>query len=66
MDELAGKLKGIIAQGAEHRDYDMSKYDWDRIAEEVFATLYVAGKCIALRCEVCGNFVAGKRYRLRC
>ena len=51
MDELADKLKGIIAQGAEHRDYDMSKYDWDRIAEEVFATLYVAGKCIALRCR---------------
>lgn len=45
VDELADKLKGIIAQGAEHRDYDMSKYDWDRIAEEVFATYGNAERC---------------------
>ncbi len=35
VDELAGKLEKIIDEPLEHVDYDMSKYDWDKIADEV-------------------------------
>ena len=35
VDELADKLGKIIDAPLQHIDYDMSKYDWDKIAEEV-------------------------------
>ena len=35
VDELADKLGKIIEQPLQHIDYDMSKYDWDQIADEV-------------------------------
>ena len=35
VDELAGKLGSIIDAPLQHVDYDMSKYDWERIADEV-------------------------------
>ena len=35
VDELAGKLGKIIDAPLEHIDYDMSKYDWEQIADEV-------------------------------
>ena len=35
VDELADKLGKIIEQPLQHIDYDMSKYDWDKIADEV-------------------------------
>ncbi len=35
VDELAEKLGKIIAQPLQHIDYDMSKYDWEQIADEV-------------------------------
>ena len=35
VDELADKLGKIIEQPLQHIDYDMSKYDWEKIADEV-------------------------------
>ncbi len=35
VDELATKLGKIIESPLEHVDYDMKKYDWDKIANEV-------------------------------
>ncbi len=35
VEELAGKLSAIIEQPLQHVDYDMSKYDWEQIADEV-------------------------------
>lgn len=35
VDALAEKLKGIVDGPLEHVAYDMSKYDWDRIAGQV-------------------------------
>lgn len=35
MDELSEKLGKIIEAPLQHVNYDMSKYDWDRIADEV-------------------------------
>lgn len=35
VDELSAKLRTIIQQPLQHVDYDMSKYDWDKIANEV-------------------------------
>ena len=32
--ELASKLQQIIAHPVEHVEYDMSKYDWDKIADQ--------------------------------
>jgi hypothetical protein len=32
--ELASKLQQVIAHPLEHVEYDMSKYDWDKIAEQ--------------------------------
>ena len=39
VDALASKLEDIIAEPAHHVAYDMSKYDWDKIAEQ-FAEIY--------------------------
>ena len=35
VEELSRKLGKIIDAPLEHIDYDMSKYDWDQIADEV-------------------------------
>ena len=35
VDELSEKLGKIIQQPLQHIDYDMSKYDWEKIADEV-------------------------------
>ena len=35
MDELLEKLRKIIEAPLQHVDYDMSKYDWNQIADEV-------------------------------
>ena len=35
VDELSEKLGKIINAPLQHVDYDMSKYDWDQIADEV-------------------------------
>ena len=35
VDELSEKLGKIIETPLQHVDYDMSKYDWDKIADEV-------------------------------
>lgn len=35
VDELAKKLKEVISREPQHIDYDMAKYDWDKIAREV-------------------------------
>lgn len=35
VDELSEKLGRIIETPLQHVDYDMSKYDWDQIADEV-------------------------------
>lgn len=35
VDELSEKLGKIIETPLQHVDYDMSKYDWDQIADEV-------------------------------
>lgn len=35
VDELAKKLRNVMAHPVEHIDYDMAKYDWDKIAKEV-------------------------------
>ena len=39
VDELSEKLGKIIKQPLQHIDYDMSKYDWEQIADEV-ASIY--------------------------
>lgn len=35
VDELAKKLEQVIRHEPQHIDYDMAKYDWDKIAKEV-------------------------------
>ena len=35
VDELADKLGKIIEQPLQHVDYDMNKYDWEKIADKV-------------------------------
>ena len=35
VDELSQKLGKIIEQPLQHINYDMSKYDWDKIAQQV-------------------------------
>ena len=35
VDELADKLAKVISAPQEHVEYDMSKYDWEKIADEV-------------------------------
>lgn len=35
VDALASKLEAIISQPLQRREYDMGKYDWDKIAEQV-------------------------------
>ena len=35
VDELAKKLKEVISREPQHIDYDMAKYDWDKIARQV-------------------------------
>ena len=35
VDELTNKLSSIIEQPLQHVEYDMSKYDWEQIADEV-------------------------------
>lgn len=35
VDELAKKLNEVITHPVEHIEYDMTKYDWDKIAKEV-------------------------------
>lgn len=35
IDALAGKLKAVIEQPLEHMNYDMRKYDWEKIADQV-------------------------------
>ena len=35
VDELAKKLNDVMTHPVEHIDYDMTKYDWDKIAREV-------------------------------
>ena len=35
VDELADKLAKVISAPQEHVEYDMSKYDWEQIADEV-------------------------------
>lgn len=37
IDVLAEKLREAIRHPVQHIDYDMSKYDWDNIAEQVMA-----------------------------
>lgn len=35
VDALTEKLKDVIAQPLQHFDYDMTKYDWEKIADQV-------------------------------
>lgn len=35
VDALAKKLTAVISQPLQHFDYDMTKYDWDKIADQV-------------------------------
>ena len=35
IDALAGKLKAVIERPLEHINYDMRKYDWEKIADQV-------------------------------
>lgn len=35
VDELAKKLNDVMTHPVEHIEYDMTKYDWDKIAREV-------------------------------
>ena len=35
IDALAEKLKTVIEQPLQHIDYDMKKYDWDKIADQI-------------------------------
>ena len=44
VDELADKLGKIIEQPLQHIDYDMSKYDWEKIADEVANVYQSLGK----------------------
>ena len=44
VDELADKLGKIIEQPLQHIDYDMSKYDWEKIADEVADVYQSLGK----------------------
>ena len=44
VNELADKLGKIIEQPLQHIDYDMSKYDWEKIADEV-ADIYRKYEC---------------------
>lgn len=37
VDALAKKLQDVIARPLRHNDYDMEKYDWDKIANQVNA-----------------------------
>lgn len=37
VDALAEKLKAVVEQPLQHIDYDMAKYDWDKIADQVMA-----------------------------
>ena len=37
VDALAAKLKAVIEQPLRHIDYDMAKYDWEKIADQVAA-----------------------------
>ena len=39
VEALAAKLDTVLAEPAHHVDYDMSKYDWDKIAGQ-FAEIY--------------------------
>ena len=39
VDALAEKLKTVIQQPLQHIDYDMKKYDWEKIADQV-ANIY--------------------------
>ena len=39
VDELVGKLSSIIEQPLQHVNYDMSKYNWEQIADEI-ASVY--------------------------
>ena len=39
VEALADKLDAVISQPVHHVEYDMSKYDWDKIAEQ-FAEIY--------------------------
>lgn len=43
VEALAEKLKGVIGQPVQHIDYDMAKYDWEKIADRV-AEVY-RGEC---------------------
>ena len=35
VDALAGKLKDVMERPLQHVDYDMRKYDWEKIADQV-------------------------------
>ena len=35
VDALAGKLKGVMERPLEHISYDMGKYNWEKIADQV-------------------------------
>ena len=35
VDALTAKLKDVISQPLQHFDYDMKKYDWEKIADQV-------------------------------
>lgn len=39
VEALADKLDRVISQPVHHQEYDMSKYDWDKIAEQ-FTEIY--------------------------
>lgn len=39
VDALTEKLKAVISQPLQHVDYDMKKYDWEKIADQV-ANIY--------------------------
>lgn len=45
VDELAEKLYNVISREPQHIDYDMTKYDWDKIARQVMNVYY--GKSLA-------------------
>ena len=57
VDELSEKLGKIIETPLQHVDYDMSKYDWDQIAddkEEKLATV-VPKSCLLYTSMFGGN-----------
>ena len=35
MEALAAKLKEVVSKPLQKVDYDMGKYDWDKIAKQV-------------------------------